>query len=567
MDKIFKFFSGSNFMPHGHCYFWEPFIVWSNAISDGLTAISYFIIPVTLFYILKKRQDFKFIRIGILFAIFIFSCGITHVLDVVTIWNPIYRIDTIMRLITALASITTSIVLIKIIPIIISIPSMEQWKVVNESLKDQLALLEEKDQIIQRYNIELEHRLDQLYDAQALSQVGSFEANYVNRTFVGTPQLYLIFNWPKEWKNRYASLDLLYKMMHPDDIEFVQKELKQAIETFSSYEFQYRIIMPDDSIKYISVRGKVNTTENTVGSMGTVMDITDRVLAEEKMKSLNKEILNNYQELNSLSEELTASNEELVSSNELLHNMQDELEKLVAERTNSLEKTLEELEERNEELDQYVYKLSHDIRAPIATIKGLIDLLKTESDQNQVTTYLKLIENRIAKLDDFIHSVLNHSKNLYTQVQTQNINFSEIIDQCFEELQYYPHINDVKLITSLPDDGEFVGDKLRLFLLFKNLISNSIKYRNSHEECFISINISLNNKEALIIISDNGIGIPKQYLDKIFQMFFRASEKSDGSGLGLYIVKQAVSRMSGKIEVGSEVGVGTTFKVVLPNLK
>jgi len=567
MDEIFKFFSGPNFMPHGHCYFWEPFIVWANTISDGLIAISYFTIPVALFYILKKRQDIKFIGIGILFAIFIFSCGITHILDVITIWYPIYRIDSIVRIITALASISTAIVMIKIIPKIIAIPSMQQWNLVNESLKNQLALLEEKDQIIQRYNVELEHRLDQLHDAQALSQVGSFETNYVNRTFIGTPQLYSIFNWPKEWKNRHANLDLLYKMIHPDDVEFVQKELKNSIGTLSSYEFQYRIIMPDDSIKFISVRGKVNKTENKISSTGTVMDVTERVISEEKMKDLNLEILNNYKELNSISEELTASNEELISSNELLHNMQEELEKLVTERTNSLEKTLEELQERNEELDQYVYKLSHDIRAPIATIKGLIDLLKTEIDQNQVTTYLKLIENRIAKLDDFIHSVLNHSKNLYTQVQTDSINFEEIINQCFEELQYYPNINDVKLITSLPDDGEFIGDRLRLFLLFKNLISNSIKYRNSHEESYISINITLNKNEAIIIISDNGIGIPKQYLDKIFQMFFRASEKSDGSGLGLYIVKQAVSRMGGKIEVSSDVGVGTNFKVVIPNMK
>ena len=567
MDKIFKFFSGEGFMPHGHCYFWDPFILWAHAISDGLIALSYFIIPIGLFYIFQKRKDLEFSWVAILFGIFILSCGITHILDVVTIWDPVYKIDAVARIFTAFASVSTAIVLIKITPQIISIPTVAQWNNINESLKEQIALLEEKDQIIQAYNIELQHRLEQLYEAQELSQVGSFETDYVNRTFRGTPQLYKIFNWPDNLSETGASIDILYNMIHPEDIAMVKDIVGNAIQNLGSYSFQYRIILPDKTIKHILVRGKIVERGIIKSSIGTTMDITDRMHSESKMNALNMEIMNNYRELNSISEELTASNEELISSNEQLNEMREELEKLVAERTISLEKTLDELQERNEELDQYVYKLSHDIRAPIATIKGLIDLVKNESDQAQAETYLKLIENRIAKLDDFIHSVLNHSKNLYTQVQTQKIDFKDIIDQCFEELQYYPQINQIKLITNFNDGEDFEGDRLRLFLVFKNLISNSIKYRNPTVESYISIEIESNPLNAHITIKDNGIGIPQQYLDKIFQMFFRASEKSDGSGLGLYIVRQAVSRMGGKIDVRSVVGIGTVFTIQLPNLK
>ncbi len=120
-------------MPHGHCYFWEPYILWSHALSDSIIALAYLSIPLSLWHIVNKRKDVEFGWIALLFAVFIFGCGITHVFDVVTIWNPVYKLDSLARIITALASLGTALVLIKITPRLL-LPTTSQWQKVNEDL-------------------------------------------------------------------------------------------------------------------------------------------------------------------------------------------------------------------------------------------------------------------------------------------------------------------------------------------------------------------------------------------------------------------------------------------------
>jgi light-regulated signal transduction histidine kinase (bacteriophytochrome) len=144
-----------DFMPHGHCYYWEPYILWSHAISDSITALAYFIIPFSLIYIYRKRKDFTFVWLVVLFSIFIFGCGITHVFDVITIWNPMYQADSVARIITAGASIATAIALVKIVPNILSIPSSHAWIEVNRQLQ------ESNDQLVAA-NEELQTAIEEL---------------------------------------------------------------------------------------------------------------------------------------------------------------------------------------------------------------------------------------------------------------------------------------------------------------------------------------------------------------------------------------------------------------------
>ncbi len=128
MGDFFRQLFESDFMPHGHCYYWKPDILWSHAISDGIIATAYFVIPLVLLYIFRKRSSTKYVWIMVLFAIFITGCGITHVFDVVTIWNPLYLFDSVFRIITALASIGTALVLVKVTPNILDIPTAEEWR-------------------------------------------------------------------------------------------------------------------------------------------------------------------------------------------------------------------------------------------------------------------------------------------------------------------------------------------------------------------------------------------------------------------------------------------------------
>ncbi|MEP0712438.1 MAG: PAS domain-containing sensor histidine kinase, partial [Algoriphagus sp.] len=128
ISDFFNKLLDSEFMPHGHCYYWDPIIVWVNAISGSLIALAYLTIPFTLIYIVRKRNDIKFSSVVLLFALFILSCSATHIMDVINIWEPMYRLDSTFRVITAIASVATAFMLMKITPQILSIPNADNYK-------------------------------------------------------------------------------------------------------------------------------------------------------------------------------------------------------------------------------------------------------------------------------------------------------------------------------------------------------------------------------------------------------------------------------------------------------
>jgi signal transduction histidine kinase len=180
--------------------------------------------------------------------------------------------------------------------------------------------------------------------------------------------------------------------------------------------------------------------------------------------------------------------------------------------------------------------------------------------------YVSLIENRINKSDQFILSIINHSKILNSQPQVELINFEGIIDDCFEELKYISNTSRIQKQIVNQSSSQYYNDELRISILLKNILSNSIKYLNPKlEDNFLKITISTDARKACLQIEDNGIGIDKELIPRVFDMFFRGTQLSEGSGMGLYIVKQTIEKMGGTISVESEPGIGTKFLLILPN--
>jgi signal transduction histidine kinase len=179
--------------------------------------------------------------------------------------------------------------------------------------------------------------------------------------------------------------------------------------------------------------------------------------------------------------------------------------------------------------------------------------------------YIDIIGEKVEALDHFIGDVLSHSKNLKMEVNIRKVNLHEIIDQTFTELSYLEGAREVKRCVKI-EGIEFYSDHWRICEIFRNLISNAIKYRQLYTEgSEIQIKIHVDHLRADISFSDNGIGIDDKNLTKIFDMFYRATEQSDGSGIGLYIVKNAVDKLGGQINVASKVDQGTRFSILLPN--
>lgn len=230
-------------------------------------------------------------------------------------------------------------------------------------------------------------------------------------------------------------------------------------------------------------------------------------------------------------------------------------------------KVEEELKVRNTELDNFVYKVSHDLRAPLSSILGLVNLAKLPNNTDSLDQYLDIVGKKATQLDHFIGDVLSHSKNLKMKIKVGRIDFQKIIDDSFLDLTYLAGAEQVQQKIAV-SGIDFHSDQWRVKEIFRNLISNAIKYRNKENDCvIISIDIKVDPNNATIVFSDNGIGIDEDKVDNIFEMFYRASETSTGSGLGLYIVKNAIEKLNGSIAVESSSQLGTTFKIKLPNVQ
>ena len=233
----------------------------------------------------------------------------------------------------------------------------------------------------------------------------------------------------------------------------------------------------------------------------------------------------------------------------------------------NLRKQNEELSKTNRELDSFVYSVSHDIRSPLMSVLGLVDIIQHEGDKVDKTRLFDLLRHSIHRLDDTLLEVIDYSKNSKGEIKASAIDFKTLFLDCYETLMYLPGASDIEKEIDVTSNVSFYSDLYRLKIIFRNLISNAIKYRSLSRESFITVNIEVNSEYAIIIFQDNGIGIDEKSLDKIFNMFYRATDQSQGSGLGLYLVKETVNKLGGKINVDSVPGGGTVFILQLPNLK
>ncbi len=224
-----------------------------------------------------------------------------------------------------------------------------------------------------------------------------------------------------------------------------------------------------------------------------------------------------------------------------------------------------ELDRINKELDNFVYRVSHDLRAPITSIMGLINLIKLEDDPDKLKNYINLQEKSVKKLDHFIKDIINLSRNTRLGITVERINFNQLVQEIFNELDDGTGAVEKRLTVN--EVVPLYSDRQRIHTILTNLISNSIKFYNSHQETpFVHVNLISDEDSVTIEVKDNGIGIPPEYLSKIYTMFFRAAKDNPGSGLGLYIVKETINKLKGNITARSKLREGTTFTIKIPNL-
>ena len=226
----------------------------------------------------------------------------------------------------------------------------------------------------------------------------------------------------------------------------------------------------------------------------------------------------------------------------------------------------EQLVKANEELDNFVYRVSHDLRAPITSSLGLARLIKQEKEIGLLQQYAEMQEQSLVKLDKFILDILDYSRNSRMEMQCYPVDFDQLIQEVLQNHHRYTDENQVKVYLKIKQDQVFNSDILRLKIILNNLVSNALKFQNPYRKNpSLHINISSNKNNCQMIIKDNGIGIGKEHIEKLFNMFYRATDKKPGSGIGLYIVKDCLQKLKGTIDVHSEIDKGTKFCVNIPN--
>ncbi len=350
-----------------------------------------------------------------------------------------------------------------------------------------------------------------LHDTSQMAHVGGWELTSLTKNLSWTDETYRIHDLPP---NSSVSLRKAIRFYHPEHQMVIKYAIKQLIAQGEHFNLELKLITQKGREIWVRTQGQREASHgNFIRIYGVIQDITERKMAEERVLQSN-----------------------------------DKLKKI------------------NRELDRFVYSASHDLRAPLTSIIGLINLLRMEAVPTVIREYLGLMKKSADKLDNFIQDLTNFSRNARTEIKHERIDFQEMVDTIFEQHKFMDEDKQVALKSTIDQKLDFYSDGNRLQVMFSNLISNAVKYNNSQVgHSLVEIEITVDSQEARVRIADNGIGIGAEHLNRIFEMFYRATNERQGSGLGLYIVKETVEKLNGQVEVSSEQGVGTTFTFVIPN--
>jgi len=310
-------------------------------------------------------------------------------------------------------------------------------------------------------------------------------------------------------------LDSVFQLIDQDYHIDINNAISKAIKDKTSFEIIHPFILGENRY-WLRNRGKVNFKNGAVTEIiASAQDITDQVDAENAIRKQNIE-----------------------------------------------------LRKINQELDQFVYKTAHDLRAPLTNLMGLIGIMREEQNPQLLSSYFDLQEKSIQKLDNFIHKITANIKNSRLILENDKLDFNIIVDEVLRAHYFFQNSDKISKILNIERDVDFYGDKERVAIILTNLISNAIEFCDlSKENPLIEIEISVINGLTRLLVRDNGVGIEKQYQPKVYDMFFRAHKKAEGAGIGLYIVKETVKKLSGSIHLASELYKFTEFNIFLPNHK
>jgi PAS domain S-box-containing protein len=326
----------------------------------------------------------------------------------------------------------------------------------------------------------------------------------------------------------------------------ISKLLDEAVREKRSV--RYESTLPGKAGNTIPVISTMTVILNPDGTLRKVViidsDITEQKAAEEKIKNMNAEL---EKLVEARTAQLAAAYDKLQEENE------DHIH------------TAERLEQINLELDTFVYRASHDLKGPLASLLGLVNIARMDVKDETSLRYIEMIERTSAKLDRILMELLEAVKIRQEAVKVQDINFFEIVTDVLGQFSTRDDFKIAKMDLSVPADINLRSDPGLLKIILGNLLDNAIKFRDPAKPVtLVRIHAAREGSNIRVDISDNGMGIAQDLHERVFEMFFRGDPKSRGTGLGLYITRAALNKLNGSIKVKSVLQQGSIFSLYLP---
>lgn len=381
---------------------------------------------------------------------------------------------------------------------------------------------------------ELQHRTTELQEAQRMAELGHWRLDLVNQKLSWSEELLKILEL--EAVRFTASYATFVSLIHPEDLDFVEKSYQLHLEKNAPYDIEHRILLPNGNIKYIHERRQTERDNQgkPISTLGTLQDITKRKLTEIELEQHR------------------------------LH-----LEELIFTRTKELEKAKNEAESANRAKSIFLANMSHELRTPLNAILGFAQLIERDPLLNDGHRKELQIINRAGRhLLSLINDVLEISRIEAGQsaIQIETIDFHELLLSVEEMIRVRADVKtlnfNVERFGSMPHFVRTDGNRLRQILI--NLLGNAVKYT---DEGSVILRLTPIGDAIRFDIIDTGIGISQQDLRSIFYAFYQTESgtaRNDGTGLGLTISREFVRLMGGDIEVKSILGQGSTFSFTVP---
>lgn len=222
------------------------------------------------------------------------------------------------------------------------------------------------------------------------------------------------------------------------------------------------------------------------------------------------------------------------------------------------------IENKNAELDSFFYRVSHDLKGPISSLLGLHNLIKMEVQDEKAQYYFDLYQSQITRINNIVMDLIHLTRMGHQEESKVKIDFATLMDECILSYHYLDNYNTIRFVKEIDNSIEFYSQWAIVNTILQNLIENAIKYARPAKDPFVRIAIAAATDHVIIQVEDNGLGISPEHQAKVFSMFFRGNHRTQGTGLGLYILKRAVERLDGHVSFVSQSNVGSTFTIRLP---